>query len=172
MASIGLASLQADANDKLDSYTSTARGYAFNTYYIQGAVDAPLTPADVLMANLLTLQLSARDVIPLLVDDGGPTQRLRVMLDQALVELRDLPPFESHEDLSPIEQALESLAAANTAAIPVKLRTSVTVSKVLRRRRLHIVPLNDSRVHRFMEQDPRRHFARHCGKTSVKMTPG
>lgn len=149
MASIGLASLRDDANDKLDSYTSTTRGYAFNTYDTQGAVDAPLTPSDVLMANLLSLQLSARDVIPLFVDDGEPAQHLRVKLDQALVDLRDVPPFESHEDLSSLEQSLESLAAANTAAIPVKWWTSVTVSKVLHRRRPHIVPLVDSRVHHF-----------------------
>ncbi|MGJ9403560.1 DUF6308 family protein [Arthrobacter sp. KK5.5] len=149
MASSGLASLQGEARDKLDRYTSTTRGYAFNTYDNQGAIDAPLTPSDVLMANLLSLQLSARDVIPLFTDDSGPAQRLRASLDQALAELRDVRPFESYEDLSSLEEAVEGLAAANTAAIPVKWWTAVTVSKVLHRRRPHIVPLIDSRVHQF-----------------------
>lgn len=149
MASTGLASLRQDANDKLDRYTSTTGGYAFNTYDVQGPVDAALTAADVLMANLLSLQLSARDVIPLFTEDNEPAQHLRVMLDRALVDLRDVPPFESHEDLSTLELSLESLAAANTAARPVKWWTSVTVSKVLHRRRPHIVPLIDSRIRAF-----------------------
>ncbi|MGJ9402897.1 DUF6308 family protein [Arthrobacter sp. KK5.5] len=149
MASSGLASLQRDARDKLDRYTSTTGGYAFNTYDVQGAVDAPLAPSDVLMANLLSLQLSARDVIPLFTDDGGAAQRLRASLDQALVALRDARPFESYGDYASLEAATGSLASANTAAIPVKWWTAVTVSKVLHRRRPHIVPLIDSRVHRF-----------------------
>jgi hypothetical protein len=149
MASRGLTSLQAEAHDKLDRYTSTTLGYAFNTYDNQGDVDAPLAPSDVLMANLLSLQLSARDVIPLFTEGSGPAQQLRTALDHALVNLRDARPFESYEDLSSLEEAVESLAAANAAAIPVKWWTAVTVSKVLHRRRPHIVPLIDSRVQQF-----------------------
>jgi hypothetical protein len=44
---------------------------------------------------------------------------------------------------------LKSLAAANTAAMPVQWWTAVTVSKVLHRRRPHIVPLLDSLVYEF-----------------------
>lgn len=144
-----LGSLKGVAQGKLDRYTSTALGYAFNTYDHQGDSDFHLTPADVLMANLLSLRLSARDVIPLFTDGDGPAQRLRTALDNALDDLRDADPFESYDELPMLEQAVESLAAANTAAIPVKWWTAVTVSKVLHRRRPHIVPLIDSRVHEF-----------------------
>lgn len=149
MASSSLASLKDSAQEKLARYTSTTLGYAFNTYDHQGEVDGPLAPADVLMANLLSLQLSARDVIPLFTEGDGPAQRLRESLDKALVELRDADCFESYNDLSGLERAVESLAAANTATIPVKWWTAVTVSKVLHRRRPHIVPLIDSRVYEF-----------------------
>lgn len=149
MPSTGLSSLRTDARQKLENYTSELGGYAFNTYDTQGDIDAPLAPSDVLMANLLSLQLSARDVIPLFVNDDGPAQHLRLALDGALTSLRDVPAFESHEDLSSLERTMESLAAANTAAIPVKWWTAVTVSKVLHRRRPHVVPLIDSRIHRF-----------------------
>lgn len=147
--STGLASLKSSAQEKLDRYTSPSSGYAFNTYDRQGPMDAPLTPADVLMANLLSLQLSARDVIPLFADCGGPAQRLKQALEEALIDLKDAGPFESYGDLNHLEQAVASLAAANTAAIPVEWWTAVTVSKVLHRRRPHIVPVIDSRVHAF-----------------------
>lgn len=115
----------------------------------QGDVDAPLEPSDVLMANLLSLQLSARDVIPLFSEGDEPAQRLRTALDTALTDLRDAEAFESYDELPKLEDAIKSLAAANTAAVPVKWWTAVTVSKVMHRRRPHIVPLIDSRVHRF-----------------------
>ncbi|PRB71339.1 DUF6308 family protein [Arthrobacter sp. MYb213] len=149
MASNSLASLKGVAQEKVERYTSTTLGYAFNTYDRQGELDLPLTPTDVLMANLLSLKLSAREVIPLFMDDDGPPQLLRKSLDNALTDLRDAAPFESYDELPALEQAVESLAAANTAAIEVKWWTAITVSKVLHRRRPHIVPLLDSRVHEF-----------------------
>jgi hypothetical protein len=144
-----LASLKGSASEKLDRYTSRTHAYAFNTYDQQGAVDEPLSPSDVLTANLLSLKLSAPDVIPLFTDGDGPAQHLRKAIDQALLDLRDTDSFESYEDLSGLEQAVESLAAANRAALEVKGWTAVTVSKVLHRRRPHIVPLIDSRVYSF-----------------------
>ncbi|MEC5192639.1 MULTISPECIES: DUF6308 family protein [unclassified Arthrobacter] len=149
MPSSSLGSLKSSSQGKLERYTSTTRGYAFNTYDHQGEADGPLAPADVLMANLLSLQLSARDVIPLFTVGDGPPQRLRQSLDIALVDLRDADCFESYDELSGLERAVESLAAANTAALSVKWWTAVTVSKVLHRRRPHIVPLIDSRVYEF-----------------------
>lgn len=101
------------------------------------------------MANLLSLQLSARDVIPLFMDDDGPAQRLLQALNAALAELGNAAAFETYDELPELECAVQSLAAANTAAIPVKWWTAVTVSKVLHRRRPHIVPLVDSRIKEF-----------------------
>ncbi|WP_356833884.1 DUF6308 family protein [Arthrobacter sp. APC 3897] len=48
-----------------------------------------------------------------------------------------------------LECAVQSLAAASMAAIQVKWWTAVSVSKVLHRRRPHIVPLIDSRIKNF-----------------------
>ncbi|MDN6173420.1 MAG: DUF6308 family protein, partial [Yaniella sp.] len=142
-------SLKNGAKDKLDRYTSRTSGYAFNTYDHQGDVDLPLTPADVLMANLLSLRLSGRDVIPLFAEGDGPAQRLRVALDDALVALRDVAPFESHGALTILEESVEKLTAADAATKSVKQWTEVTVSKVLHRRRPHIVPVIDSKVRKF-----------------------
>lgn len=133
----------------MDRYTSTTLGYAFNTYDHQGDLDAPLTASDVLMANLLNLGMRASSIIPLFQDGNGPAQQLRIALDHALVELRDAAPFESYDELSMLEHALEGLAAANAATRHVKGWTAVGVSKVLHRRRPHIVPIIDSRVRAF-----------------------
>ena len=144
-----LKSLQGAASDKLDRYTSPRLGYAFHTYDHRGEWEAALTPSDVLMANLLSLQLSARDVIPLFMEDDGPAQRLLHALNTALTELANADAFETYDELPELECAIQSLAAANTAAIPVKWWTAVTVSKVLHRRRPHIVPLIDSKIKEF-----------------------
>lgn len=149
MVSSSLSSVKSAAQDKLDRYTSKMSWYAFNTYDHQGQWDAPLTPCDVLMANLLSLRLSAREVIPLFMDGKGPAQDLRAALNTALEGLRGTHAFESYDDLAVLEQAVEALAAANTAALQVEGWTAVTVSKVLHRRRPHIVPLIDSKVRKF-----------------------
>ena len=149
MSTNSLKSLQSAASEKLDRYTSRMLGYAFHTYDRRGEWEAPLTPSDVLMANLLSLQLSARDVIPLFMDGDGSAQRLLQALNTALIELGNADAFETYDELPELECAVQSLAAANTAAIPVKWWTAVTVSKVLHRRRPHIVPLIDSRIREF-----------------------
>ncbi|MFF2317763.1 DUF6308 family protein [Arthrobacter sp. NPDC058097] len=144
-----LASLRGSAEEKLERYTCRTLGYAFNTYDHLGEVDTPISPGDVLMANLLSLKLSAAEVIPLFADGDGPAQQLRKALDNALVKLRDADNLESYADVSELERAVESLAAANRAALEVTGWTAITVSKVLHRRRPHIVPLIDSRVYDF-----------------------
>ena len=101
------------------------------------------------MANLLSQRLSARDVIPLFMDDDGPAQRLLQALNTALTELSNADAFETYDELPDLEYAVQSLAAANMAAIQVKWWTAVTVSKVLHRRRPRIVPLIDSRIKEF-----------------------
>ena len=149
MAANSLKSLQGVATAKLNRYTCRNLGYAFHTYDRRGEWEAPLTPSDVLMANLLSLQLSAREVIPLFMDGDDSAQRLLQALNAALTELGNADAFETYDELPELECAIKSLAAANTAAIPVKWWTAVTVSKVLHRRRPHIVPLIDSRIKEF-----------------------
>ncbi|MCW2135461.1 hypothetical protein B0G38_004655 [Arthrobacter sp. VKM Ac-2550] len=101
------------------------------------------------MANLLSLKLGWKDVIPLFAEGEGPEQRLRTALEAALGALRDAEPFESFETPESLENAVSTLAEANAATETVENWTPVTVSKVLHRRRAHIVPLNDSRVRDF-----------------------
>jgi hypothetical protein len=151
MARMSLASLRATAPEVLDRYTSASNHYAFNTYDVQGDIEAPLSPSDVLMANLLSLKLSWQEVIPLFAEGDGPQQRLRAALDRALVELKDKPPFESYETYEALEAAVASLSAANAATDGYAKWTPTTVSKVLHRRLPKIVPLNDSHVRKFYD---------------------
>jgi hypothetical protein len=99
MSPNSLVTLRNTAAETLERYTSTSSAYAFNTYDHQGPVDGSLSASDVLMANLLSLQLSARDVVPLFMDGDDAPQRLRVALDQALVSLKDVRPFETYESI-------------------------------------------------------------------------
>jgi hypothetical protein len=85
MARMSLASLRATAREVLDRYSSPSNHCAFNTYDVQGDIDAPLSPSDVLMANLLSLKPGWQEVTPLFAEGDGPQQRLRAALDQALV---------------------------------------------------------------------------------------
>ena len=88
-------------------------------------------------------------IVSCIMDGDDSAQRLLQALNAALTELGNADAFETYDDLPELECAIKSLAAANTAAIPVKWWTAVTVSKVLHRRRPHIVPLIDSRIKEF-----------------------
>lgn len=102
-----------------------------------------------LLANLLSLRLGWREVIPLFAEGDGDPQALRAALEEALIRLRHADPFEEHPSLDAVEATVVPLANANSAAIPVRNWTYVTVSKVLHRRLPHIVPIIDSRVRSF-----------------------
>lgn len=147
----GLADLRKNAPARLATYIDPSSHYAFHTYDCLGDPSQPLSPADVLMANLLSLRLSWLEVIPLF--STGPADedahKLRFALDAALVTLRDAARFEDHASLEALEETIVPLARANFAADAVPLWTYVTVSKVLHRRLPQIVPILDSRVRDF-----------------------
>lgn len=145
----GLASKQNDAAEIFARYADPRDHYSFQTYDHWYGHDGPLIPSDVLMANLMSLRLGWQEVIPLFAAGDGPHQRLRVALGRALDDLSRSDRFESYESVDALEAAVESLAAANVAAEAVPGWTDVTVSKVLHRRRPHIVPIIDSRVRKF-----------------------
>lgn len=138
------------ATDRLNAYTDPANHYAFRTHdrVPEGHGDT-LVPEDILAANLLSLRLSWKEVTPLFAGGTGPAQDLLARLNDALVELRDAPAFEEHDDVSALEDTLTPLATANRATEKVKKWTAVTVSKVLHRHLPHIVPIIDSRVREF-----------------------
>lgn len=145
-----LGELRDNAAEALARYTDPAGHYSFHTYDRQGSVeDAALTPADVLSANLLSLRLGWREVVPLFAEGQGEPQDLLRALNTALATLRTAPAFEDHDTLEALEETVAPLAAANDAALPVPKWTHVTVSKVLHRRLPHIVPIIDSRVRAF-----------------------
>lgn len=149
MTSTGLASRLEEGEQRIAAYTDPRSNYAFATYDCSNVQEGPLTPADVLMANLLSLRLGWRQVVPLFADREGPERDLRLALDTALDALRDARPYESYERLDELEHAVSDLRAANEATERVAGWTAVTVSKVLHRRRPHIVPIIDSRVREF-----------------------
>jgi hypothetical protein len=138
----------------LDRYTDPSRYYAFATYDQAPIHTGPLSAADVLMANLLSLRLRWHDVSPLFA--SGSTQRfapLRIALDDALAEARRLPLL---EDCTEEQAAMPALRWANETAKEVgpyqpgkpRAWTIVSVSKVLHRLSPNI-PLVDSKVLQF-----------------------
>lgn len=150
-----IADLRTRATEKMRKYTSGANHYSFRTYDI-----APLNtgnrlrPEDILAANLLSLRLSWREVVPLFADGDGPPQRLLSALNAALTVVRDAPAFETYPDADAMQAALAPVAAANVATRDVQGWTAVTVSKVLHRHAPHVVPLVDSRVRTFYDTRP------------------
>ena len=147
-----LADLRASAEHALATYTDPTQHYAFATYDVaplhrEGGIRAE----DVFAANLLSLRLGAREVIPLFASGDGPEQRLRARLDEAARAMRAARPLEEHEDEAALEQAYATVAAANEATRDVKEWTPVTVSKVLHRFAPHAVPIVDSRVMAFYD---------------------
>ena len=140
--------LRDNAHDVMAAYCDPKGHYAYRTYD-RVIVDAALTPEDVLMANLLSLRLTWQDVIPLFAEGTGTAAQLRRSLNRALRILAHVPAFEDHASVEALEESTASLAEANLAATRVAGWTEVTVSKVLHRRRPHIVPIIDSRVRSF-----------------------
>lgn len=157
----GLAGMRDDAREYVKLYVDPAGPYAFRTYdRTSRPVGSELLPEDVLAANLLSLKLSQRDVIPLfaeprLVGEGdaheGRTvhQVLLERMNTALVDLRGAPAIEDVATESELIEVLAPLVAANEAALAVPNWTAVTVSKVLHRHLPQIVPIVDSRVRAF-----------------------
>jgi hypothetical protein len=145
----GLADIRPTAKALLDRYTEPTSHHSFSTYDHWYGSDGPLAPADVLLANLMSLRLGWRQVIPLFADGKGPALGLRVALDEALTQLSSARAFEDHDSVEDLEDTLAPVAAANEATTAVPGWTAVTVSKVLHRRRPHIVPVIDSRVRAF-----------------------
>lgn len=86
--------LRADSGRHLARFTDPTGHYAFRTYDQSPVHDGPLTAADVLMANLLSLRLAWREVTPLFADGDTTHTRLRACLDEALAECRTLPPLQ------------------------------------------------------------------------------
>lgn len=147
-----LADLRAQAVSTVRDYTDAARHFSFRTYDVLPLNQSDsLRAEDVLAANLLSLRLTWREVIPLFAAGDGPPQRLLEALNSALVEMRSAAPFESYASEADLAAAMEPIAAANRATKVVDGWTPVTVSKVLHRHAPRAVPIIDSRVRAFYE---------------------
>lgn len=145
-----LADLEPTAAAKLGEYTDPTRRYAFRTYDVVPANrSGSLLPEDILVANLLSLRLSWREVIPLFATGDRPAQDLLAALNHAVGELADAAAYELYDTVEAMQAALEPVAAANRATRSVTGWTPVTVSRVLHRFAPHAVPLVDSRVRGF-----------------------
>lgn len=148
-----VAELAVHAHEWMDAYTDPAGDFAFNTYDQAPVSGAPLTAADVLMANLLSLRLGWQDVIPLFSTAQTPFTHLRAVLDAALTEARSLPGLESCTgDLvaMPALRLANETASRTSPYLPDRPRTwtPATVSKVLHRL-APTVPIIDSHVKAF-----------------------
>lgn len=149
---MGLSTLRETAARNLATFTDPSGHYAFGTYDVAPLNTSDrLLPEDVLIANLLSLRLGWRDVIPLFADTepDDPQRVLRAALDDALVQLRPAPSFEDYSSVDEMQAALEPVAAVNRATAGVSNWTPVTVSKVLHRHAPQSIPLVDSRVQAF-----------------------
>ena len=138
-----------DARTQLDQYTDLAKAYAFATYDRRPRVDTELDVEDIMMANILNLGMLGKWVTPLFAAGEGAPQALLAALRHADRELAGAKPYEDHASVQDLEATVAPLSAANLAAETVSRWTAVAVSKVLHRRRPHIVPLIDSRVYEF-----------------------
>jgi hypothetical protein len=112
--------------------------YAFATYDQSPVHNDELMPADILMANLLSLRLGWRDVIPLFATDLHPWNELRDRMNAALVEARRLASKDDWRVSDVPMPVLDELNAFVHSLGPVPERkkrtwTTVTVSKVLHR---------------------------------------
>jgi hypothetical protein len=151
-----LAELQNCARGHLSDYTDLSGPYAFPTYDSWwGRAPDRISPAEVFMANCLSLTLTASDVAPLFVSGDTPATRLLTAMRRVLddVPAEGGPRF---QDLGSIEdpsfRLFRSACAATDAqggAAKVAQWTAVTVSKVLHRLRPHLVPVVDSVVRSF-----------------------
>lgn len=139
--------LRDNAQSYLNGYTDATLSYAFNTYDDLGPDPDTLTARDVLAANLLSLKLGHRDVIPLFKEEG-PAADLRRAMERVLAEAA--PGGPGFLDLQSIDEApLRLLREANGLTRDVFRWTPVRVSKVLHRLRPHLVPILDSRIYQF-----------------------
>lgn len=149
-----LEKLESKARSLLEFYMDPGSDYSFTTYDVspQNTSDS-LRPEDILVANLLSLRLTAKHVVPLFAatesSAGTGAGALRRALDEALVALRPAAAFESFSSAEAMQDALEPLARANRATRSVRGWTPVTVSKVLHRHAPQVVPIVDSRVRDF-----------------------
>src|SRR5215470_8622793 len=82
-----LSELRPGAEKHLDGFTDPTKLYAFATYDRAEVHEGPLTAADVLMANLLSLRLGWRDVIPLFTEQTHPRQHWAGHLTPLLTKL-------------------------------------------------------------------------------------
>lgn len=146
-----LSELKDNSAQYLTEYTDPAKHYAFRCYDQSPIHDGELTPADVLLANVLSLRLGWSAVTPLFADEETPATQLRNRLNAALTEARRLPSLENCDD---VQVEMPALAKANEATDAMRVDggkrdwTIVTVSKVLHRL-TPTVPLIDSHVKRF-----------------------
>lgn len=152
-----LENLESKARPFLKSYMDPRSDYSFTTYDVcpQNTSDS-LRPEDLLVANLLSLRLTAKHVVPLFAatesSEGAGPGAPRRALDEVLVALRPAAAFKSFSSAEAMQDALELLAKANRATRSVRGWTPVAVSKVLHRHDPQVVPIVDSRVRDFYSE--------------------
>lgn len=147
-----VAELATCAQHHLDTYRNPKSNFAFQTYdHWHGRSPDVVTPLDCLAANLLSMRLGHRRVIPLFQDTNSAETKLRGAMQEVLdaTQAQDV----AFHRLSTTEECPFSLVvAAVDATADVYGWRGITVTKVLHRLRPHLVPLVDSVVQAFYGQ--------------------
>ncbi|MEW1863063.1 DUF6308 family protein [Streptomyces sp. NPDC088194] len=144
---LSLAALTGCAERHLGHYIDIGGPRAFNTYDRQGNPDR-LEPVDCLAPALLSVPISYGQVVPLFQPDGAGASLLEAM--QAVLGDRrcvtaDFLDVRLDDREGPWHLVDRALALSGN----VKGIKAVAVTKILHRKRPHLVPIFDSSVYRF-----------------------
>ncbi|MFE4956204.1 DUF6308 family protein [Streptomyces sp. NPDC056653] len=144
--------LRGCAEGHLRAYTDPRGPRAFTTYDRQGDPDR-LSPLDCLAPALLSVSIDYKQVVPLFRPDGPGAEVLEamqaVLADKACVvaDFVDvtLDPFEGPWSL--VDRAL--VATGEAGGTGLRGLKAVAVTKILHRKRPHLVPIFDRSIYRF-----------------------
>ena len=136
-----LAELQPKAKSLLDAYMDPRSDYSFTTYDVRPLnMSDALQPEDILVANLLSLRLTAKHVVPLFAatkssEETGPGA-LRRALDDALVALRPTAAFESFSSAEAMQdlffRGARAAVPSCVAAVHLRMRPVCVCGGVLK----------------------------------------
>jgi hypothetical protein len=146
-----VAELAICARGYLDDYCNSRSNFAFWTYDRWYGSPDTLTPLDCLAANLLSMRLGHRRIIPLFHETDSPETRLRAAM-QDVLDATQAQDVAFHKLSTTVEWPSSLVLAAVDATADVYGWRGITVTKVLHRLRPHLVPLVDSVVQRFYGQ--------------------
>lgn len=120
---------------------------AFHAYDGDDRPDT-LTATDLLAPVLLSVRMTYADVVPM-YSTTGPHRQLRQAIEDVLTDHDSRSADFLSLDLTDPHGPWARVRAAFEASYPVRNLKTVAVSKILHRKRPHLVPIYDRQLHRF-----------------------